>query len=40
MDKRLELLIDGELLLVLMRSNTELGVDAAMPRGKIVLSKS
>lgn len=40
MDEKLELLIDGELLLVLMRSKAELGVNAAMPRGKIVLSKS
>lgn len=33
-DKRLELLVDWELLLVLMRSNSKLGVDAAMPREK------
>lgn len=38
-DKRLELRIDGELLLMLMGSNSELGVDAAMPKGETALSK-
>jgi len=39
MDKRLELCIGGELVLTLIGSNSELGVDAAMPRGETALSK-
>lgn len=40
MDKRLELLTGRELLLVLTGPSAELGVDAAMPRRKIVSSKN
>lgn len=39
-DKRLELLKDGELLLAVMGSSSELGVDNAMPKGQTALSKS